>query len=382
MTTIKVTLAAIALLISLPAVAQQAAPKPGPTPSRASESPQRPARPPVVPTATATTPIKFGLNGHDGRQYYPLSGIEARMQWMQANHLVNWRTDVGTSSTDILDKLVPLAKKYGVTVRPMLYPGTQAATYNLVKRYKDDIKVWEIGNEQDAPKAGAQDRINAMMQSVRGVEQAEAELHAGLKTSINIMSCNNEAGSGSQCAGEANGDVWFLDMAKASGWNFNYVTFHYYPRIHDPGYWMDKYFGQMRAAATKFGVPIFFNEVNCGEIYDGTTDGAGNCNTSLKQALDEVVARYADVVQEVTVYEMLDQPDMAGVERYFGVCTTVGNCKPTATTVAGFGAMTAGGTPVPPDPNPTPTPIPPGYTGTVNGVFTGTITLTPVAPAR
>ena len=79
-------------------------------------------------------------------------------------------------------------------------------------------------------KNGAQDRINAMMQSVRGVEQAEAELHAGLKTSINIMSCNDEAGSGSQCEGDANGDVWFLDMAKASGWNFSYVTFHYYPR--------------------------------------------------------------------------------------------------------------------------------------------------------
>jgi hypothetical protein len=59
------------------------------------------------------------------------------------------------------DRLVPLAKKYGVVVRPMLYPGTQQDTYNLVKRYKDDIKIWEIGNEQDAPKAGAQDRINA-----------------------------------------------------------------------------------------------------------------------------------------------------------------------------------------------------------------------------
>jgi hypothetical protein len=141
--------------------------------------------------------VKF-INGHDGRTTYPLSGIEARMKWLQDNHLSAYRTDVGVTSTDILDQLVPLAKKYGVTVRPMLYPGTQAATYTLVKRYKDDIKVWEIGNEQDAPKAGAQDRINAMMPSVRGVEQAEAELHAGLKTSINMMACNDSAGSGSQ----------------------------------------------------------------------------------------------------------------------------------------------------------------------------------------
>lgn len=323
----------------------------------------------------ATTPIKFGLNGHDGRASYPLSGIEARMQWMQQNKLLNWRTDVGTSSTDILDKLVPLAKKYGVTVRPMLYPSTQEATYALVKRYANDIKLWEVGNEQDAPRAGAQDRINAMLPSVRGVEQAEAELHAGLRTSINIMSCNDSAGSGSHCEGDPNGAVWFLDMARASGWNFSVVTFHYYPRIHDPGYWMDKYLGQMRKAATKFGVPIHFNETNCGEIYDGNTDGAGNCPIALKQALDEVIAKYSDIVAEVTVYEMLDQPDMSGVERYFGVCVTVGNCKPTATTLAEFAAMTSGaGSITPPV---TPPVTPPNYTGT----FTGTVTLTP-APAK
>ena len=29
---------------------------------------------------------------------------------------------------------------------------------------------------------------------------------------------------------------------------------------------MDKYFGQMKHASQKFGVPIFFNETNCGEI--------------------------------------------------------------------------------------------------------------------
>ena len=350
------------LAVALPAQAQQ---KPLPRIAGHAAEP--------LPQAAATTTVIFGLNGHDGRTTYPLSAIEARMQYMQASHLTSWRTDVGTNSADILDKLVPLAKKYGVTVRPMLYPGTQAATYTLVKRYANDIKVWEIGNEQDGSKNGAQDRINAMMVSVRGVEQAEAELHAGLKTSINIMSCNDEGAS--QCQGDPNGDVWFLDMAKASGWNFNYVTFHYYPRKGDPGHWMDKYLGQMRTAATKYKVPIFFNETNCGETYDGVTNGAGACQTALQQGLNEIVTKYADIVQEVNVYELLDQPDMAGVERYFGVCVTMGNCKPTATTVAQFGAMTSGGS-TPPDPPvpPNPTPTPPNYTGT----FTGTVTLTPV----
>ena len=69
---------------------------------------------------------------------------------------------------------------------------------------------------------------------------------------------------------------------------------------------------------------------------------AGTCNTSLQQALNEVVTKYADVFAEVVVYEMLDQPDMANVERFFGVCYVVGNCKPTAATVAQFGAMSSG----------------------------------------
>ena len=334
------------------------------------------------PTASATTTIKFGVNGHDGRATYPLNDIEKRMQWMQANHLTLWRTDVGVTSFDILDKLVPLAKKYNVTVRPMLYPGSQAQSYTIAKRYAADIKIWEVGNEQDAPKNGAQGRIDAMMQSVRGIDQAEAELHAGLRTSINIMSCNNDAAD-SQCAGDPNGDIWFLDMAHASGWNFSAVTFHYYPRIADPGYWMDKYFGQARAAAKKYNVPVYVNEINCGEIYDGNTDGGGNCNTALKQALDELVNKYSDVVPEVVVYEMLDQPDMAGVERFFGVCKTMGNCKPTATTLSQFGAMTAGGTEPPVTPPVTPPgTVPPNYTGsvtgTLNGTFTGTVNLTPV----
>jgi hypothetical protein len=328
----------------------------------------------VRPQATAgTTSITFGLNGHDGRAYYPLAEVEQRMQWMQQNHLTIWRTDVGATSFDILDKVVPLAKKYGITVRPMLYPASQAQTYTIAKRYANDIKIWEIGNEQDAPRDGAQDRINAMLPSVRGVEQAEAELHAGLKTTINIMSCNDEGAS--QCQGDPNGDVWFLDMAKASGWNFNYVSFHYYPRSHDSGHWMDKYLGQARTASKKFGVPIFFNETNCGEIYDGNTDGGGTCVTALTQALNEVINKYSDVFAEVVVYEMLDQPDMAGVERFFGVCYVVGNCKPTAATVAQFGAMSSGGTTPPTGGGggETPPPTTPG-TYTING----TVTLTPV----
>ena len=120
--------------------------------------------------------------------------------------------------------------------------------------------------------------------------------------------------------------------------------------------------------------------MNCGEIYDGNTDGGGVCTTSLQQALNEVITKYADVFSEVVVYEMLDQPDMANVERFFGVCYVVGNCKPTAATVAQFGAMSSGGGTPPPTGGgggETPPPVTPPTTPG-NYTINGTVTLTPV----
>ena len=295
-----------------------------------------------VPVPEAAN-IKYGVNGHDGRDEYPLSNAEARFAWMQKSNLQVYRLDVGTNGSGVLDALVPLGRKYGVTIRPMLYPGTQGATYTLAKRYANDIKVWEIGNEQDAPREGAQQRINQMMQSYRGVQQAESELHAGLQTSINIMTCNPNGAS--QCQGDVNGDLWFLDMAWNAGFKFNYVTFHYQAHLRDKGYWMDLYFGQMRTAARKYRVPIFLNETHCGEIFDGSTDGGhpgdGGCYDSLNQTLTEVATKYADIIREVTVYEMLDEPRSAsGVESHFGVMYALGQPKQTAALLASFATRT------------------------------------------
>jgi hypothetical protein len=283
----------------------------------------------VISPPVFSQAIKYGVNGHDGRPEYPLYLAERRMALLSAQNLTTYRFDVSTSSVDILDTLVPLAQKYGIKLRPMLYPGTQAASYGLAKRYARDIKVWEIGNEQDAPREGAQSRINAMMQSYHGIIRASTELNAGLQTSINIMACNPNGVS--QCQGDSNGDVWFLDMAKKSGFNFNYVTFHYYPRISEKGYWMDLYLGQMRTAATRYGVPIFYNEVNCGEIYDRNTRGDGACHAALDQILAEIRDKYSDIVREVNIYELLDEAaSMVGIEGHFGIMHSLDLPKPTA----------------------------------------------------
>lgn len=286
----------------------------------------------------ARAEIKWGVNGHEGRSEYAASTMEQRMQLLQANNLKTYRTDVGTSSTAVMDKLVPLADRYGIKLRPMLYPDTEAATFDFVSRYPT-VEVWEIGNEQDGSKRGAQARIDAMMNSYRAVKRA------GKKTSINITACNNDGFS--QCAGDPNGNIWFLDMAKAAGFDFDYVTFHYYPRFRDKGYWYDKYLSQMRKAATKYKVPIFLNEINCGEIYDGNTDGGRQgdkaCYDGLKQFFETIRDQYADIVQEISVYELLDEPRSApaGVERHFGLAYDMNRTKPTWTLLTTFSTASA-----------------------------------------
>jgi hypothetical protein len=296
-------------------------PKPTPTPT-----------PKPTATPVANTGIIFGVGGHDGVQAsYPLSTSEARFQLLDAHNFRTYRIDVSAGSNS-LDTLIPLAKKYNVTLRPMLYPTSQSAAYAFAKKYANDIKVWEIGNEQDFDKAGAQGRINAMVTTYKGIKQASDELGAGIKTSINIMACNsNDTSASARCPNDTNGAIWFLDMAKASGWNFDYITFHYYAYYTDAGYWTDLYMGQVRNAAKKYNTKVFINETNCAEIYKGNTDGGfpgdKGCYDSMVNFFTELKNNYSDVVQEVTMYELLDEPYLAGAEQHFGLMYNMNSPK-------------------------------------------------------
>lgn len=286
----------------------------------------------VVPPANK---IIFGVNGHDLNQTaYPLNQAEARFKILSQKNLRSYRFDLVVGYTQVLDTLIPLAKKYNIILRPMIYPSTQAATYAFVKKYANDIKIWEIANEQDYDVAGAQARINEMVKTYKGVKQASDELGANLKTTINVMACNNDDRSASaRCAGKSDGVMWFLNMARNSGFLFDHVSFHYYPGNGDKGYWMDKYLSQLRLYATTFNTKIFYNEMNCAEIYQGNTDGGfkgdGSCYDGMTIALNELVNKYSDVIAEVNFYEMVDEPDHPVThERHFGVMYDLNTPKP------------------------------------------------------
>jgi hypothetical protein len=146
------------------------------------------------------------------------------------------------------------------------------------------------------------------------------------------MACNINDPNG-RCRNQPEGDGWFLAMARDAGFNFDYVTFHYYPSYIDLGYWYNMYLTQMRDAATKYKVPIFLNETNCGEIYSGTTDGGypGDhaCYDGLSNFINELKAHQSDIVQEVNFYELLDEPNQAGAEAHFGLMYDVNDPKAT-----------------------------------------------------
>lgn len=291
------------------------------------------ATPTPAPGATpANVNIVLGVNGHDGRpgSVYPTTQTEAVFKLLDSKNLRTYRFDVDPRNFTLLDLMVTMSKKYNVAIRPMVYPISSDAVqlkdvaYQMAKRYANDIKIWELGNEQDFDRAGAQARINDLAALYKGVKQASDEMNANLKTTINVMACNSDDMSPTaRCPGDRNGSMWFLDMAKASGFNFDHISFHYYAYFSDKGYWYDMYFGQMRAMSKKYNTKIFLNETNCADIYQGNTDGGkpGDkaCYDSVKQLLTELNTNHKDIVQEITMYELIDEPINDGVEAHFGL---------------------------------------------------------------
>ncbi|MBB3800008.1 hypothetical protein FHR47_000233 [Xanthomonas arboricola] len=284
-------------------------------------------------TAVTAAPIVYGVNAHDSRTAYPMAQAEARFKLLAARNLRSYRFDVDPRDFATLDALVPLARKYGIILRPMVYPMSREIGYQLARRYAADIKVWEIGNEQDLVRAEADARIAAMTTMYLGMRQASNELGAGLRFTINITACNSDDRSANaRCPGDRNGSLWFLAKAKAAGFNFDHISFHYYAFHQDAGYWTQLYLGQLRAAAQTYNTPVFFNELNCAEIYTGNTSGGTEgdrgCYDSLAQLLRTVRDNYADVVAEVNVYELLDQTTIQGPEGHFGLMYDLARPKP------------------------------------------------------
>jgi lysophospholipase L1-like esterase len=326
-----------------------------------------PTTPPTTPPVTSGN-IPMGVNGHDGMgglPVYALASSEARFKVLNANNIRSYRAG-GDFWNDFasFDKFVALAKKYNVTLRPNIpHQMSQAQAYAMAKRYANDIKIWEIGNEVDGDVGNEAANYKAMLAVYKGIKQASDETGAGIKTMVNVMACNDD--SPGRCYGKKDGSMYFLDGAKAAGINFDYISFHFYPHydnfIDQNGYWINKYLGQMRGMATKYNTKIFYNEMNCGEIYDGSIDGqAGDkgCYDSINLMLQKLNTSYKDIVAEIHMYELIENPDHpVSYERHFGLMYNPTNPKNIFKLVASYAAG-SGTTPTTPPPTTTPTPAP------------------------
>ena len=297
---------------------------------------------PEQPEPGTGTNIPMGVNVHEGVEpAYPLSQTERRIQMVAAANIRSYRCDMRhIENTAEVNRLINLCRQYGVILRPMLYPTTEAKAYNYAKLFGDRVKVWEIGNEVNLRgRDGAEGRIDALVATYRGMKRASDEFNLGLKFTINVTSCNPNHPS-SRCSGDVTGDTWFLDMARARGFLFDYVSFHHYSHFTDSQYWLDLYLGQLRGFAERYNTKIFLNETNAGEVYNGALGSEPIYAQSVRKFLTELNAKYSDVIAEINMYELIDEPHLTvEVEKHFGMFFNIDTPKPVWEVVKEFASQ-------------------------------------------
>ena len=321
------------------------------------ETPAEPSPTPEQPEPGTGTNIPMGVNVHEGVEpAYPLSQTERRIQMVAAANIRSYRNDMRhIENTAEVNRLINLCSQYGVILRPMLYPTTEAKAYNYAKLFGDRVKVWEIGNEVNLRgRDGAEGRIDALVATYRGMKRASDEFNLGLKFTINVTSCNPNHPS-SRCSGDVTGDTWFLDMARARGFLFDYVSFHHYSHFTDSQYWLDLYLGQLRGFAERYNTKIFLNETNAGEVYNGALGSEPIYAQSVRKFLTELNAKYSDVIAEINMYEMIDEPHVTvEVEKHFGMFFNIDTPKPVWEVVKEFASQSRAIEEMPGKPYPTP----------------------------
>jgi hypothetical protein len=111
--------------------------------------------------AKAAGDLSWGANGHPLVSYLGTT-FEQQLDYLRELGMTSYRVDIsGLDQVDRLDRLVRLAKVRGIAILPVitpaldldkldadeLYAKAHALATALVGRFKDDIRVWELGNE-------------------------------------------------------------------------------------------------------------------------------------------------------------------------------------------------------------------------------------------
>ncbi|RWM99709.1 MAG: DUF4214 domain-containing protein [Mesorhizobium sp.] len=114
-------------------------------------------------TASGAADLLWGVNGHPFNAYPGIS-IEQQLDYVRDLGMKSYRVNISSAdSASKLAELVKAGKERGVEILPVITPDLDldnqsvdelyAQAYDLastlVSRFKDDIRVWELGNEME-----------------------------------------------------------------------------------------------------------------------------------------------------------------------------------------------------------------------------------------
>ncbi len=283
--------------------------------------------------------------------------IKSYFDLMQYRNLTRYRFDAYLTAdmdpyrVSMVRMMQKQAKSHGITLRPILafplafgdrtdygkYPKGDAnalyrqgydRTYAFVNEFKNEINDYELGNELNLlvtdtsgqPLWGkgftAREFDTKLMNEwailLKGASDAIDKINAdnGLKLRRTLNTTSTHFG--------------FLDFMKSKGVKFEVISYHYYERLGtDPNFYWGSF--NLFYKLSQYGLPVQFNEVNCGEIYDPAYQNvwAGNlveaCNKSLNNALNYMTNQKYLNIEEIDIYELVDHPERAGAEAKFGM---------------------------------------------------------------
>lgn len=284
--------------------------------------------------------------------------IKSYFDMMQYRNLTRYRFDAYLTADQDATRVAMVrmmqknAKARGIVLRPILafpfafgdrtdfgkYPKGDAAalyrqgydrTYAFVNEFKNEINDYEMGNELNLlvtdpttkqPLWGkgfnAREFDTKIMSDwamvLKGASDAIDKINAdnGLKLRRILNTTSTHFG--------------FLDYMASKGVKYEVISYHYYERLGtDPNFYWGTF--NLFYKLSQYNKPVHFNEVNCGEIYDPAYQNVWggnlveNCNKSLNNALNYMTNQKYLNIEDIDIYELVDDPKKVGPEAKFGI---------------------------------------------------------------
>ena len=289
----------------------------------------------------AATGLAWGINGHPNLPWgYQDVSIVEQLALVHQLGLSSYRVDVYNAepaTVAALSQMAALAKPLGISILPVIVPTASAfATAGDAYRWGHDTAAvlaaalpsltWEIGNELDAyaikPGAtGAQPsdfddgRFDIASSVIRGMSD-------GIRTDPAASRIVDITGL----------HFGFLQRLSASGVAWDITGEHYYvgSAATDIGGELGGVFSQLAT----FGKPLALTEYNQQQGSLLSQQSEATTLTGIIKAVSAEAAQFR--IQSAYVYELLDQPGLAGGEADYGLATGAGALKPAGQAVQSY----------------------------------------------